>query len=176
MENWLFPQFLTKCFLDFCLFFESIYIWKITPAFYNNFSDFRGGGTPAFPGRYCWWLLLRAANVQGEIEQRDCLGVDHKTRISAKLSIRRKLYAGKVMGEKGWAKFMYTCWSCYEHYKRLSYYFLSELTWIIRVFLLQQLNNDDKIFAFIQSRQGEFHERKICRKQVPKKVKILKNR
>ena len=34
----------TKYFLDFCLLTESIYLWKITPDFYNNFSDFGGGG------------------------------------------------------------------------------------------------------------------------------------
>ena len=34
----------TKYFVDFCLLSESIYLWKITPDFYNNFSDFGGGG------------------------------------------------------------------------------------------------------------------------------------
>ena len=44
MENWLFSQFFTKYFLDFLLRSESIYLWKITPDFYNKLSDF-GGGT-----------------------------------------------------------------------------------------------------------------------------------
>ena len=37
--------FFTKYFWDFWLLSESIYPWKITPDFYNNFSDFGGGGT-----------------------------------------------------------------------------------------------------------------------------------
>ena len=45
MENWLFSQFFTKYFLDFWLHSETIDLWKITPDFYNNFSDFGGGGT-----------------------------------------------------------------------------------------------------------------------------------
>ena len=44
MENWLFSQFFTKYFLDFWLRSESIDLWKITQDFYNNFSDFGGGG------------------------------------------------------------------------------------------------------------------------------------
>ena len=44
MENWLFSQFFTKYFLEFCLLSESVYLSKIPPEFYNNFSDF-GGGT-----------------------------------------------------------------------------------------------------------------------------------
>ena len=44
MENWLFSQFFTKYFLDFWLRSQSIDLWKITPDFYNNLSDF-GGGT-----------------------------------------------------------------------------------------------------------------------------------
>ena len=45
-----FLQFFTKYFLDFWLRSESINLWKIRPDFYNNFSDFGGGGNvPAFP-------------------------------------------------------------------------------------------------------------------------------
>ena len=36
----------TKYFLDCSLRSESIDLWKITPDFYNNFSDFGGGGSP----------------------------------------------------------------------------------------------------------------------------------
>ena len=51
MEYWLFSQFFTKYFLDFWLRSESIYLWKIMPDFYNNFSDFGGGrsGVPPLP-------------------------------------------------------------------------------------------------------------------------------
>ena len=44
-----FSQFYTKYLLDFWLLSESIDLWKITPDFYNNFSDFGGGDVPAFP-------------------------------------------------------------------------------------------------------------------------------
>ena len=40
--------------MDFCLLSERIYIWKITPAFSNNFSDFRRFPVPT--------LLLGACN------------------------------------------------------------------------------------------------------------------
>ena len=40
-----FSQILTKYFLDFWLRSESIDLWKITPDFYNNFSDFGRRGT-----------------------------------------------------------------------------------------------------------------------------------
>ena len=43
-----FFTFLTKYFLDFWLLSKSIYLWKITPDFSNNFSDL-GGDVPAFP-------------------------------------------------------------------------------------------------------------------------------
>ena len=49
MENWVFSQFFTKYFLDFWLRSESIDLWKITPDFYNNFSDFGGGERSGFP-------------------------------------------------------------------------------------------------------------------------------
>ena len=39
-----FFTFFTKYFLDFWLLSKSIYLWKITPDFYNNFSDFVGRG------------------------------------------------------------------------------------------------------------------------------------
>ena len=39
-----FFTFFTKCFLDFWLLPESIYLWKIISDFYINFSDFGGGG------------------------------------------------------------------------------------------------------------------------------------
>ena len=39
-EKW---TFFTKYFLDFCLISGSIYLWKITPDLYNNFSEFFGG-------------------------------------------------------------------------------------------------------------------------------------
>ena len=58
-ENFeIFSQFFTKYFLDFCLLSESIYLWKITPDFYNNFSDFGGGAfrRPAPSRRY--WIHL----------------------------------------------------------------------------------------------------------------------
>ena len=41
--------FFTKYFLDFCLRSESIDLWKIKPDFYNNFSDFGGGGRSGVP-------------------------------------------------------------------------------------------------------------------------------
>ena len=45
-----FSQFFIKYFLDFRLRSEGLDIWKITPDFYNNFSDFRGGvNVPAPP-------------------------------------------------------------------------------------------------------------------------------
>ena len=37
-----FSQICNKFFFDFCLISESIHPWKITPVFYNNFSDFGG--------------------------------------------------------------------------------------------------------------------------------------
>ena len=43
-----FSQYFTRYFLDFWLRSESIDLWKITPDFYNNFSDF-GGGVAASP-------------------------------------------------------------------------------------------------------------------------------
>ena len=43
--KWFFSQFSTKYFFAFCLLSESIYLWKITPDFYNNISDFGVGGT-----------------------------------------------------------------------------------------------------------------------------------
>ena len=39
----------TRYFLDFLLLSESIYLWKIRPDFYNNFSDFGGGGRSGVP-------------------------------------------------------------------------------------------------------------------------------
>ena len=36
-------QFFTKYLLDFWLRSESMDLWKITPDFYNNFSDFAWG-------------------------------------------------------------------------------------------------------------------------------------
>ena len=47
-----FFTFVTKYFLDFWLPSESIDLWKITPDFYNNFSDFGEGersGVPPLP-------------------------------------------------------------------------------------------------------------------------------
>ena len=43
-RKWTFAQSFTKYFLEFCILSESIYPWKITSDFYNNFSDFVGGG------------------------------------------------------------------------------------------------------------------------------------
>ena len=46
-----------KYLLDFLLRSEIIYLWKITPDFYNNFSDFGGGGAATFqrsPPRRYW--------------------------------------------------------------------------------------------------------------------------
>ena len=43
-----FSQFFTKYVLDFWLPSESIYLWNITPDFYNNCSDFCGRNVPAF--------------------------------------------------------------------------------------------------------------------------------
>ena len=51
MENWLIHIF-SKYFLDFWLLSESIYLWKITPDFYNNFSYFwerERSGVPPLP-------------------------------------------------------------------------------------------------------------------------------
>ena len=46
----IFPKYV----LDFWLRSESIDLWKIRPDFYNNFSDFVGGGTFRRPPRcYC---------------------------------------------------------------------------------------------------------------------------
>ena len=39
----------TKFFFDFWLRSECIDLWKITPDFYNTFSDFGGGDVPASP-------------------------------------------------------------------------------------------------------------------------------
>ena len=70
-----FFTFFTKYFFDFWLLSESIYLCKKTADLSNNFSDFGGGGIPAFPlsRRYskrnfpilktkrhaqnCWWKL-----------------------------------------------------------------------------------------------------------------------
>ena len=49
-ENWVFPIF-AKYFLNFFLFSESIYHWKIRPIFSNNFSDFGGGAFRGSPSR-----------------------------------------------------------------------------------------------------------------------------
>ena len=38
-----FFTFFTKYFFDFWLLSQSIYLWKIKPDFYNNFSDFEVG-------------------------------------------------------------------------------------------------------------------------------------
>ena len=48
MENWLFDNDFTKYFLDFWFRTENIDLWKITPDFYNNISDF-GGGSSVVP-------------------------------------------------------------------------------------------------------------------------------
>ena len=50
-----FSTFFTKYFLDFWLLSQSLYLSKITPDFYNNFSDFGGGGRSGapHPRRYC---------------------------------------------------------------------------------------------------------------------------
>ena len=49
-ENWHFSQVFTTYFLTFLLLSESIYHWKITSDFYNNFPISRGGGNlPASP-------------------------------------------------------------------------------------------------------------------------------
>ena len=56
MENWLFHIF-TKYFLDFWLLSESIYLWKIRPDFYNNFSDFGGGVRRPPPHAIASWRV-----------------------------------------------------------------------------------------------------------------------
>ena len=67
-ENWLFSQIFTKYFLECCLMSDSIYPWKITLDFYNNFSDFGGSGgssdVPVYSRRY-WiygWVVGKSYN------------------------------------------------------------------------------------------------------------------
>ena len=62
---WKFGLFIivTKYFLDFCLFYESIYHWKITTVFYNNIPNSGLSSdiliAPSLSRRYCFqWICL----------------------------------------------------------------------------------------------------------------------
>ena len=76
----------TKYFLDFWLRSESIDLWKITPDFYNNLSDFGGGVLPPSP-------LRTPLHIYNTIQYNTYI----KTiRISRLLIFRRKPYKNSI--------------------------------------------------------------------------------
>ena len=79
MENWLFSQFSTKYFFDFCQLSEIIYLWKLRPDFYNNSSDFGRGRSHVPPP-----TLLRSVSSWREDPHRTVL------KVSLKIELRNR--------------------------------------------------------------------------------------
>ena len=51
--------------MDLWFHFENLDLWKITPDFYNNFSDFGGGSPPPSPPAYATdWLYQTLPQCQ----------------------------------------------------------------------------------------------------------------